>query len=70
VSGQGKAEADLQVLTKENKEKIEMREKARAAKNFALADEIRRELLEEGIVLEDTKDGVRPKIMPVPKKQE
>jgi len=70
VSGQGMAEADLQALTKENKEKIEIREKARAAKNFVLADEIRRELLEEGIVLEDTQDGVRWKIMPVPKKQE
>ncbi len=51
-------------------EKIQRREKARAEKNFALADELRRELLEEGIVLEDTKDGVRWKIVPVPKKPE
>jgi cysteinyl-tRNA synthetase len=39
--------------------KIEEREKARLAKDFATADKIRGELLEEGIVLEDTKDGTR-----------
>jgi cysteinyl-tRNA synthetase len=39
--------------------KIEARQKARAEKNFKLADEIRKELLAEGILLEDTKDGVR-----------
>ena len=32
---------------------------AKKAKNFALADQIREELLEAGIILEDTKDGVR-----------
>jgi len=41
------------------KQKISLREKARAEKNFGLADQIRDELLEEGIILEDTKDGVR-----------
>jgi len=40
-------------------DKIEARQKARAAKDFKRADEIRKELLEAGIVLEDTKDGVR-----------
>jgi cysteinyl-tRNA synthetase len=39
--------------------KIEEREKARQAKNYELADRIRKELLKEGIILEDTKDGVR-----------
>ena len=29
------------------------------AKNFARADQIRGELLEQGIILEDTKEGVR-----------
>ena len=29
------------------------------AKNFALADEIRNELLEKGIILEDTREGVK-----------
>jgi len=28
-------------------------------KDFKLADRIRRELIEEGIILEDTKDGLR-----------
>jgi cysteinyl-tRNA synthetase len=35
------------------------RQEARKAKNFKRSDEIRNELLERGIVLEDTKDGVR-----------
>ena len=39
--------------------KIEQREQARREKNFALADSIRQELLQQGFVLEDTKEGVR-----------
>jgi len=39
--------------------KIEAREKARAAKDYALADRIRSELASQGILLEDTKGGVR-----------
>ena len=42
----------------------EARELARKAKNWAEADRLRRELLEAGIVLEDTKDGIRWKIAP------
>ena len=38
---------------------IEERKQARKAKNFARADEIRQELLEKGIVLEDTREGVK-----------
>ncbi len=38
---------------------IAERERARKARDFRRADEIRDRLLEEGIVLEDTKDGVR-----------
>ncbi|SHF47303.1 cysteinyl-tRNA synthetase [Caldanaerobius fijiensis DSM 17918] len=38
---------------------IEEREKARAEKNWALADKIRDELKEKGIILEDTPSGVR-----------
>lgn len=38
---------------------IEERQQARKAKNFARADEIRDELLAKGIVLEDTREGVR-----------
>jgi cysteinyl-tRNA synthetase len=43
--------------------KIEERERARQEKNYQLADKIRQELLLQGIVLEDTKEGVRWKII-------
>ena len=39
--------------------KIEERKAAKKEKNFALADAIRNELLEKGIVLEDTREGVK-----------
>ena len=38
---------------------IAERDAAKKAKNFARADEIRRQLLDQGVVLEDTKSGVR-----------
>ncbi len=38
---------------------IEERQAARKAKNFARADEIRNELLEKGIILKDTREGVK-----------
>ncbi len=38
---------------------VDERNAARKARNFARADEIRKELLEKGVILEDTKDGVR-----------
>ena len=38
-------------------QKIAERAEAKRAKNYALADAIRAELLEKGIVLTDTKDG-------------
>ena len=41
------------------KEKIDRRNRARKEKNYALADKIRDELCKQGIILEDTKDGVR-----------
>ncbi|MBI2658349.1 cysteine--tRNA ligase [Candidatus Woesearchaeota archaeon] len=41
------------------KKLIEERERARKEKDFAKADEIRNQLKEKGIILEDTKDGVR-----------
>lgn len=43
-------------------EKIEERKAAKKAKDFALADAIRNELLEKGIVLEDTREGVKWKM--------
>jgi len=62
-------EAGAQVeITAEQLEKIQLREKARAEKDFAKADRIRGELAAEGILLEDTKDGARWKAVPIPKK--
>ncbi len=57
-------------LTAEQLEKVKLREKARAEKNFEGADAIRRELEEQGVLLEDTKDGVRWKILPSKKQKE
>ncbi|MCX6571563.1 MAG: cysteine--tRNA ligase [Candidatus Aminicenantes bacterium] len=48
-------------------EKIDERQKARAEKNFKRADEIRKELLSQGILLEDTKDDVRWKKIVLPR---
>ena len=38
-------------------EMIDKRKEAKANKDFALADKIRDELLEKGIVLKDTREG-------------
>jgi cysteinyl-tRNA synthetase len=38
---------------------VDKRTLAKRARNFALADQIRNELAEKGIVIEDSKDGVR-----------
>jgi cysteinyl-tRNA synthetase len=38
-------------------QKIELRNEARAKKDFATADKIRKELVEQGIILEDRPDG-------------
>ena len=45
-------------LAKYIEEMIEKRQEAKKNKNFQLADSIRAELLEKGIVLEDTRQGV------------
>jgi cysteinyl-tRNA synthetase len=37
---------------------INERQEARKSKNFARADEIRNQLMDMGIVLEDSRDGV------------
>ena len=44
---------------KEIEEMIEKRQAARKDRNFALADQIRDELLAKGIILEDTREGVK-----------
>ena len=48
-----------EMLDEEIEKLIEERQAARKAKNFARADAIRNELLEKGIVLEDTREGVK-----------
>ncbi|MGN0372615.1 MAG: cysteine--tRNA ligase [Enterocloster sp.] len=48
-----------ETLDSEIEEMIAARQQARKAKNFALADEIRGRLLDMGIVLEDTREGVK-----------
>ena len=49
-------DADLEAYVLE---KIEERKAAKKEKDFAKADAIRNELLEKGIVLEDTREGVK-----------
>ncbi len=48
-----------ELLDSEIEELIEQRQMARKAKDFAKADAIRAELLEKGILLEDTREGVK-----------
>ncbi len=48
-----------EVLSQEIEELIELRQQARKEKNFAKADEIRNQLLDMGIELKDTREGVQ-----------
>ncbi len=52
-------EKEPEILDEEIEAMIEARQQARKDKNFGLADEIRGKLLEKGIVLEDTREGVK-----------
>ena len=52
-------EKKVEILDEEIEKLIQERQDARKAKNFARADEIRNQLLEQGIVLEDTREGVK-----------
>ena len=54
-----KALKQEELLAEEIEQLIQARQDARKEKNFARADEIRNLLLEKGIVLEDTREGVR-----------
>ncbi len=48
-----------EILDEDIEKLIEERQAARKAKDFARADAIRDELLEKGIVLKDTREGVQ-----------
>lgn len=52
-------EGKEEILDGEIEKLIEERQAARKEKNFARADEIRGMLLEQGIILEDTREGVK-----------
>lgn len=52
-------EAKKEMLDSDIQALIDERQAARKAKNFARSDEIRAQLTELGIILEDTKDGMR-----------
>ena len=54
-----KAVKTEEILDKEIDDLIAERQEARKAKNFARADEIRDELLAKGIILKDTREGVK-----------
>ena len=54
-----KAVKTEEILDKEIEDLIAERQEARKAKNFARADEIRDELLAKGIILKDTREGVK-----------
>ena len=52
-------EKEPEILDEEIERLIEERQQARKEKNFARADEIRDQLAEKGILLEDTREGVK-----------
>lgn len=52
-------ESRKEILDQDIEALIQERQEVRKAKNFARADEIRQQLLEQGIILEDTREGVK-----------
>ena len=52
-------EREEELLDEDIEKLIEERQAARKAKNFARADEIRDQLASQGILLEDTREGVK-----------
>ncbi len=52
-------ERKKEALNEDIESMIAARQQARKEKNFALADQIRKQLLDMGIVLEDTREGVK-----------
>jgi cysteinyl-tRNA synthetase len=54
---QGEADAGQGLTAEQIEQQIEARQNAKVARDFALADQIRQDLLEAGVVLEDGKNG-------------
>ena len=52
-------EKEEEMLAEDIEALIEERQAARKERNFQRADEIRDELLKKGIILEDTREGVK-----------
>ena len=52
-------EVEKELLDEEIEDLISQRTQARKDRDFARADEIRNELLAKGIILEDTREGVK-----------
>ncbi len=55
----GVIQEEEELLDEEIEQMIEKRQEARKQKDFATADAIRDQLADQGIILEDTRDGVR-----------
>ncbi len=53
------ARSEKEILAQDIEKLIQERQEARKSKNFARADQIRDELLAQGIILEDTREGVK-----------
>lgn len=59
IFGLNLSQIKIHELSVEEKNLLDRRESARIAKNFVLADQLRDELKSKGIVLEDSKNGIR-----------
>jgi cysteinyl-tRNA synthetase len=59
LNGEGAMGQEPSPTDREIEALIEERTQAKKSRNFQRSDEIRKELAEQGVILEDTKDGVR-----------
>jgi cysteinyl-tRNA synthetase len=63
VFGLGLQDIERGKLSKHLKELIKKRENARKAKDWKLADKIRDELKKKGVIIEDTEEGTKWKVL-------
>ena len=63
IEAEEKKEAVAAPLDEEIKMMIEQRNEARKNKDYALADRIRNELKEKGVMIEDTAEGTKYKLI-------